>query len=542
MNNHSVSNNSIYLGKRKSNYENIKEKRKEDMMSKLRKLNKEFKIKMIQNNENLSPEIKFVGESLNDYTNELLDFYKNSYFHIKNKEKKKKFLDDLKLIISIYGKFDNLFKNIYKTNNILRKGIGKLPKRNIQRIKEKRKEETFRSNEINKFEKLFIIKRLPRLPKTDTKQSHLQIKVQSKQSQATSINSQKSKKVSNNNIEDNLLNNSSNCYRNSVLHLLVSILKDEQSNNNFDAVFKNNLNDICETKMNLKNLLIALVNKKYFHPLSILTTYNSFLTEVSPKEHNYNNTFNINGIRFTMRHNNRYITNYNELCEYYPNLNKYNQTHTSYNFYEDLKTNLKNNIEINVVDNKNKDIIKMIIDNRFMSYASADIYLSQLLDKSKMFKEDFLNKIKITYVENNKKNYTYILYPNITTTTNTNTVQYNNFQNYFNDVIKNYNIQNIQNNQYLMMSSIYLLIFKNYDFNQIYIINSQYYYQITDIIYTSRGHYVSLNMRNGDWYLYNDVTNSKEPEKLGRENDLFNLSNRNFYPNIFLLKKIDISS
>lgn len=83
-----------YLSKKRENYEKLKSNengRRTNMVKKLNKLKMEFNIKMSENNENISPEIKLIGESLNDYTNDLLNYYKKRYFNIKNEEKKKNF-------------------------------------------------------------------------------------------------------------------------------------------------------------------------------------------------------------------------------------------------------------------------------------------------------------------------------------------------------------------------------------------------------------------------------------------------------------------
>ena len=82
-----------YLSTKRENYEKLKSNengRRTNMVKKLNKLKMEFNIKMSENNENISPEIKLIGESLNDYTNDLLNYYKKRYFNIKNEEKKKK--------------------------------------------------------------------------------------------------------------------------------------------------------------------------------------------------------------------------------------------------------------------------------------------------------------------------------------------------------------------------------------------------------------------------------------------------------------------
>lgn len=552
--------NSVYLGKRKKDYEELKEnrsKRMENMVQKLSKLNKEFKIKMKKNNEkNISPQVKVIGESLNDFTNQLLNFYKKSYFHIKNKEKRAKFLSDLKLIISIYGKFEDIFQNTYISNNILgntkREGSKKEDKKEVK--KEGKKE--VKSEEVIKIEKSFIESINSQLKKKPIKPIYIEVRSLPKKTEQSSQEaegpqgtkgeegeqlsqgaegaqlSEKPRQNISNNIEVNLLNNSNNCYRNSVLHLLVSILRNEFNtnlNNAFDVRY-----DICNTKENLKNLLISLVLKRAFHPQAILITYNSFLTEVSSeRSSNRGNYFLIRNNRFTIsRNNNQFIRNLNELCLYYPNLDIIN---SAYNFYNQFKINLEENIKINSLKNSNqKRIIKMIVDNVFTSYASSDIYLSQLLNNSNVFSNNFLNRIQI--------NNTFILYPYFDVNRNMDIKiqKYNIFNEYLQQVIRNYDIINdIQNNRYLITSSIYLLTFNNYNFDNIYEI-SKNYYQITDIIYTSEGHYVSLNMRNGDWYLYDDTSGINVPENLGHRPNLFNLESRGFYPNIFLLKKIEM--
>jgi len=49
-------------------------------------------------------------------------------------------------------------------------------------------------------------------------------------------------------------------------------------------------------------------------------------------------------------------------------------------------------------------------------------------------------------------------------------------------------------------------------------------------------------MRNGNWYLYDDTSGRNAPVNLGNRPNLFNLEDNGFYPNIFLLKKIEMSS
>ncbi len=252
-----------YLGKKEGNYEKLKSneskiEREANMIQKLNKLKMEFNIKMVQNNEVVSPEIKLIGNSLNDYTNQLLNHYKSRYFNIKDENKKKKFLRDLKILIGIYGRFENIFQNMYKSNKVLTK------------------------------------KSVPK--NTKGKQTPLPPKA----SQATR-GDERGNVIQNrhiNNVEENLPNRGTQCYKNSTLHLLLSIIKnelntDENKNVLFDNLFINNQNG---TKMNFKNLLKDMLLGKRIEYNKLINTF--FPRTMQPNRHEYyhdNNEY-LNGI------------------------------------------------------------------------------------------------------------------------------------------------------------------------------------------------------------------------------------------------------
>ncbi len=82
-----------------------------NIKSRVQKLNREYAIQQSKN-ENIPEEIKTLANALNQYTNELVGHYENSYFKIKTENERKRFIRDLKLILGTYGELETNLQNI----------------------------------------------------------------------------------------------------------------------------------------------------------------------------------------------------------------------------------------------------------------------------------------------------------------------------------------------------------------------------------------------------------------------------------------------
>lgn len=89
-----------------------------NIKSRVQKLNREYAIQQSKN-ENIPEEISILANALNDYTNDLVGHYENSYFKIKTEHERKRFIRDLKLILGTYGELETNLQNIvYQKNNV----------------------------------------------------------------------------------------------------------------------------------------------------------------------------------------------------------------------------------------------------------------------------------------------------------------------------------------------------------------------------------------------------------------------------------------
>ncbi len=401
-----------YLGKKEENYKSLSEEgKRENMVKKLKKLNKEFQIKMFENNEAISDDVRIIGNSINDFTKHLLNHYKSKYFHIKNENKKKKFLKDLKLLIGIYGQFENLFQHVYTSNNILRKSVVK-----------PQSSSTPKSSSIPK--------------PTQSTQNIIQ-------------------NMHINGVEENLPNDTSTqCYKNSTLHLLLSIIKSElNTNGNKNVLFNDlfiNTNNKNGSKENFKNLLKDMLLGKKIEYKRLLTTY--FPKTMQPLNHQ------------VWHDNNNYLNGILEL--------------ESQIFSERLLKKIFNicveNIQINpsIVLNMNDYQINNNIDNNQIIRIIINLYKLQNLSMNN------------TLLYNNSLNYIIIQNPEI-------------------------ELKGGKNPSYGLRYNM------NINLNSI--VNTSYgNYIITDISYYNGNHYISVNKRGSNFYYFNDMSNRRilTPEEI----------------------------
>jgi hypothetical protein len=82
-----------------------------NIKSRVQKLNREYAIQQSKN-ENIPKEISTLANALNQYTNQLVRHYENSYFKIKTENERKRFIRDLKLILGTYGELETNLQNI----------------------------------------------------------------------------------------------------------------------------------------------------------------------------------------------------------------------------------------------------------------------------------------------------------------------------------------------------------------------------------------------------------------------------------------------
>ncbi len=513
-----------------------------DLKSRVSRLNKEYIIQKSNNHPKVSQQVSTLANALNAYTNQLIGFYEESYYNIPNSNERKRFIRDLKMVIGTYGKLqENLSNIIYNSNNV----------QNVIKTKGLNVIDSYKSETMKKIETEFIEELKKKEAQKPTISNPITVTSQNKQTPNLAQPTQPTQPTQKGgNIDINLLNNSNNCYRNTVIHLLLTLLRDDMfSGNNIENAFNPNMNDDnCGTKNNLKQFLIKLVRNQPIHPQEILITYNPILVNHAHYKNGPNYTItklrnNLNGTRieteyqFTItKKDNTPINSYNELCIYYPNLNTDKTINSSSDYFNIFNNNLIKNININVriietiikgnKKNSQKEIqnneelnfyVKLIIDTFYRSFGNAFQYLiyeGTGLFESNIFSERFLNNIKIN-------NDTYIL-----THFGRN---YNNLEDLINQSLRNVNFTN-QDNKYIIISTGDLVTFKDMNFNNIFTINNNDY-EVTDIIYASEGHYVSLNRRNNIWYLYDDTVIT-HPVK----HNTFTV--QGFNPNIFLLKKI----
>ncbi len=499
-----------------------------DLKLRIAKLNREYIVQKSNNNPKVSPQVASLAETLNAYTNELVGFYENTYYNIPNNSNQKEFIRDLKMIISTYGKLQEDLTNIIYTSNSVE---------NIIKTKGLNVVDSYKSETIKKIENKFLDDLRKKIESQPTPQS---IPTEIGSQQKTQVPVPQTVSTQQSEIESNIENNCNNCYRNSVIHLLTTLLRDDDfKGNDINKAFNIDPNDDnCNTKENLKNLLINLVQNKPFHPQSILQTYNPLLIYSLLYKNGNNFVLNQNN-KFKIKINNTIIDTLDSLCRFYPNLNT-NSISSKEHYFNIFKDNLKKHITISDTNNKNtldKDVyIDLIINSIYKSYGNSLLYLisEHGLFQSRIFSTNFLNNIKIndnTYVLTSFKN----------TVLNKNSglrfENYHNLEDVILNALKKHTFTN-NSNKYIILSTGDLAKFTNKNFNYLFKINNNYY-EVKDIIYASGGHYISVNLRNNQWYKYDDL-NRNDPTLLvqNASQGTVNFDIRGFYPNIFLLKKI----
>ncbi len=497
-----------------------------DLKNRVHRLNKEYNIKSKKNN-NVSAETKKIGEALNDYTNEVINFYENSYYKIKNEENQKKFIKDLYLIISTYAKLQNELKNIvYYGENII---TDKLPNINILK------------KELNKYLSE-IHKHKSSINKSSSNKSS------SNKSSTISINEvsntqdkpKSSQTITN---EIGLYNNYNSCYKNAVIHLLLGILKNEQNINesfnlnNYFINFNNNNNiKYKNIKNNFKIFITNLLNNIQINNIAILNTYNPFITYFSSHINAYqkNDVFVVNEINYKIKIKNAFINDLQELSEnFFPEINNNINPET---FYNNFLKNILNGVELYQINNINnslqlvnnlntkKRIFTYIINNSYTAMGFTYGYLNNILND--IFNDTLLNKIKIqnnlildVYYKSGSKINSFDEILSDAFTNNNINLKNNNLNNFNNN--NNYIIIHIGDNNYTL---------NDFNFNVTYKIGNNLYI-ISDIVYASGGHFISLNKRGNKWYKYNDNTFDKIENIKTFKID-------NFMPNIFLLRRV----
>ncbi len=492
---------------------------KNDIQNKVKRLVNETQIaqKNIANG-NVNSEMLEIAQSLNAYTNQLLTHYENSYFKIANQNERKKMIRDLRFLLSTYGMVQQSLGNIVYGNQ-------KINESNI------RNSVSNKSSLMTSYEKsLKSNKSTSKIISTLPDTSSL---VTSTNKSSITEATQKSKLIINSVPEENLLNNSNNCYRNSVIHLLLTLLHNEDfsknsfKNENLNKAFNISISNFETPKRNLITFLKDYVKNKPTHKQNILNTYNPLLTLISNFSKDDSNYFVIDDYRFKLNINGINISDFQELYTYYPSLNE--NIKSSNDFYEAFKNNLMHSVQIEQPQNKRiraEIYFDKMINSIYKSYGNAQMYLYDLLHNDSIFSTEFLDKLKT----NNNTYLTTLYYPTSTIIFSLNALITN--------LQTNLQQQNMTKNKYILFSVGDLHSFKDYDFDKLYLINGNYY-QLSDIVYASNGHYISLNMRNGIWYKYDDMTNVLPLS--GANANKFNLESSGFYPNIFLLINTGIS-
>lgn len=491
-----------------------------DLKLRVAKLNREYILQKSNNNPNVSPKISALANTLNAYTNELIGFYERTYYNIPNNSEQKQFIRDLKMIIGTYGKLQEDLTNIIYTSNTVE---------NVIQSKGPLITKSQKSDTIKKIETTFLEdlrKKIESKPTTSAPTPIASKPPQPQPQQPVVVQ-----------LEANLENNDNNCYRNSTIHLLLTLLRDADFNTNLESAFDIQQDDSCNTKNNLKEFLIKLVKNESFHPQSILKTYNPLLVYSLPYKNGAN--FSVGNKKFKIKRiiDNSNIDNFNQLCTFNPDLTSISSKDHYFNIF---KKKLKENIKI--VDTNNTNVqnqdnyIDLIINSIYKSYGNALLYLisEHGLFQSKIFSQKFLNNIKIN-------NDTYCLTSITNTVLNqTNGIKYGNYNNLEEAITNALNRTPIDNqgNKYIILTTIDSAKFKTTNFNHIFTINS-HYYEVTDILYGSTGHYISLSMRNNKWYKYDDFDRS-DPKEVTQNavSGTVDFNVPGFYPNIFLLKKI----
>ncbi len=480
-----------------------------DIIEKLQRLINENTLQKTNiENGNVNNEMAKIAHSLNAYSNELLGYYKNSYYKIINPAERKKFIRDLRFLLSTFGIVQQSLGNvIYGENRLSEANIKNSPSNKSELMKRFEKWEKEKRG-IDKSE----------IPKDDS----------SPMIQKSSI--KEDQLIKNPVTEVNFRNNGNNCYRNSVIHLLLTLLRDNDFKGNLNNAFAiQSGNTYNIPKNNLKKFLSDCVENKEIHTQSILTTYNPMLTSISEHSTDLNGYFKIDDYVFKLKNkiNGSEIKSFQDLYIYYPPLD--GTIKNENDFYEKFKTNLTKALNIEKGLNQNyRDsyYFDKIINSVYKSYGNAQSYLYHLLHFSNIFSPAFLNKLKI-----NNNSYLKELYYTTNNSVPSLKAIINNAQESFESTA-------LTNNKYVLISIGDTHSFINYDFDNLYIINKKYY-QLSDIVYASGGHYISLNMRNGSWFKYDDLSSSSQ-EVTG--NNKFNLESSGFFPNIFLLINTEVEA
>lgn len=490
----------------------------DDIKEKLQRLIYENQLQRTNiENKNINAEMLQIAQSLNAYSNNLLNFYGNSYFEMTNSGERKKFIRDLRFLLSTFGMVQQALGNVvYGENRITNSNI--------------RNAVSNKSSLVQAYEKKDREKKSLMKPSNGSASGTFIRKEEIQESN-------KNKLLSNQFLESNLLNNANNCYRNSVIHILYTLLSKEG-----EAAFASPSNPYMEMKSNLKNFLVNYVTKKEVHPQGILNTYNPFISVISDYSKDSKEYFVIDDYVFKLKNtnSNTYINNIQELYTYYPTLN--GSIKSANDFYDAFRTNLINNFTIEKGPNqafRNDFYFDKIINSIYKSYGNAQMYLYDLLHNKEnaIFKTDFLNKLNVNSASTLSTYMTTLYYESNIKIPSLNSVV-SDAQSKFNfaPVAASTKTGSSPVNEYILISVGDMHHFDNYDFDKLYLINN-HYYQLSDIVYASGGHYISVNMREGKWYKYDDMT----PSAVLLDGNNFNLEASGFYPNIFLFINTKVS-
>ncbi len=467
-------------------------------------------------NKNVNAEMLQIAQSLNAYSNNLLNFYGNSYFEMTNSGERKKFIRDLRFLLSTFGMVQQALGNVvYGENRLsesnIRNAVSNKSKL-VQAYEKKDREEKPLMKPSNGSASGTIIPK-EQIPETN-----------------------KSKLLSNQFLESNLLNNANNCYRNSVIHILYTLLSKEGS---IEAAFASLSDPYMEMKSNLKQFLINYVtNRKPSHLQGILNTYNPFISVISDysKDKGF---FVIDDYIFKLKNKNNgnYINNIQELYTYYPTLDT--SIKSANDFYDAFRENLINNFTVEKGKNqafRNDYYFDKIINSIYKSYGNAQMYLYDLLKDNVIFKADFLNKLNVTSASSLPTYMSTLYYNSNVNIPSLNTIVLDAQTTFSLAPVASKGSLPAPVNKYILISVGDMHHFNDYDFDKLYLINN-YYYQLSDIVYASGGHYISVNMRNGIWYKYDDMA----PSAIILDGNNFNLEASGFYPNIFLFINTEVS-
>lgn len=122
-----------------------------DIKEKLQRLMYENKLqKTTIQNKNVNEEMLQIAQSLNAYTNDLLNFYGNSYFKMTNNGERKKFIRDLRFLLSTFGAVQQALGNVvYGENRLNELNIRNAVSNKSQLVKKYENQEREKRNKPN---------------------------------------------------------------------------------------------------------------------------------------------------------------------------------------------------------------------------------------------------------------------------------------------------------------------------------------------------------------------------------------------------------